>query len=211
MVGLIAAPPRSVLEIGCGAGATAAAIKRKFPGVTCVGVEIDEGAAEKARTRLDRVIVGDIEKPGTLPPDLARESFGLVVCADVLEHLYDPWKTLATLRGYLAPAGRLIASIPNVQNLGLILRLIAGRWDYTSSGLLDSSHIRFFTRSGIQEMFQTAGYRILEYQSMLQRNIDRESWPQDLDFGQVVLRGITAEQALPLFTFQYLVVAEKVG
>jgi SAM-dependent methyltransferase len=209
VVGLIETPPEKVLEIGCGAGATGLAVKQKFPGAMYVGVEIDEGAAARARACLDRVICGDIEKMDMNDFDLPRESFDLVICNDVLEHLYDPWKALNRLRDRLKPAGRLIASIPNVQNLGIILKLIGGNWTYTPYGLLDATHIRFFTLPEIQTMFHGGGFQIINCTSILQGRIDGDDWPRDLDYGKVLIRNVSKEEASMLFTFQYIIVAEK--
>ena len=209
VIALIERPPEMVLEIGCAAGATGLAIRQKYPGVTYVGVEIDEGAAEKARSCLDRVICGDIENMAPDDADLPKETFDLVICNDVLEHLYDPWKVLNFLRDRLKTGGRIIASIPNVQNLSVVLNLIGGNWTYTPFGLLDATHIRFFTLPEIQRMFECGGFRILACTSVIQGRIDGEDWPKDLDYGKVLIRNVSREEAGMLFTFQYMIVAEK--
>jgi O-antigen biosynthesis protein len=209
VIGLIAEPPSKVLEIGCGAGATGLAIKQKYPGAVYIGVEIDEGAAAKARTCLDRVVCGDIEKMTPDDFDLSQGLFDLVICNDVLEHLYNPWKVLHILHGCLKPEGRIVASIPNVQNLGVVMKLIGGNWTYAPHGLLDATHIRFFTLFEIQRMFEGGGFRITNCASMLQGKIDGEDWPRDLDYGKVLLRNVSKDEAEMLFTFQYLIVAQK--
>ena len=209
VIGLIDKPPERVLEIGCGAGATGLAIKQKYPGTIYIGVEIDEKAAQKAGACLDRVICGDIEKmvPGDL--DLPGGSVDLVIGNDVLEHLYNPWKALHTLYDCLGAGGRIIASIPNVQNLGVVMNLIGGNWTYAPHGLLDATHIRFFTLREIQRMFECGGFTITNCTSMLQGKIDGEDWPRDLDYGKVLIRNVSREEAGMFFTFQYLIVAEK--
>jgi SAM-dependent methyltransferase len=209
VVGLIEQSPQRVLEIGCGAGATGLAIKEKYPGTSYIGLEIDEGAVEKARTRLDRVICGDIEKLVLDNFNLKKSSFDLVICSDVLEHLYNPWRVLNILRDYLVLEGRIIASIPNVQNLGVVMQLIGGHWTYTPHGILDATHTRFFTLNEIRRMFQCGGFEIISYTSILQSNIDEEGWPRDLDYGKVLIRNVSKEEAGMFFTFQYIIVAEK--
>jgi 2-polyprenyl-3-methyl-5-hydroxy-6-metoxy-1,4-benzoquinol methylase len=201
--------PESVLEIGCGRGAFGEGVKRKFPNIRYVGLEIDEQAAHLAKERLDKVIVCDIEKtdPGAI--DIERESFEWIICADVLEHLYDPWKVMHILHSYLKPGGKLLASIPNTQNISLILQLLDGKWTYTQYGLLDATHIRFFTLNEIYKLFSGTGYRVIDCASIMQYQLEDDNWPRDMDFGKVVMKQITKEEAAMFFTFQYIIVAQK--
>jgi 2-polyprenyl-3-methyl-5-hydroxy-6-metoxy-1,4-benzoquinol methylase len=104
LLALIQEPPRRVLDIGCGSGAFGVPVKQKYPGVFYVGVEADESVAALARPRLDKVVVANIEQVALDSLDIPKGSFDLIVCADVLEHLYDPWKVLHALSEYLAPA-----------------------------------------------------------------------------------------------------------
>jgi len=209
LVSLITESPGSVLEIGCGTGATGALIKKKFSGTWYVGGEIDEGAAVIAQRRLDRAFAGNIEQIDLREYGLAKESFDLIICADVLEHLYDPWRVVRVLRDYLKPAGCLLASIPNAQNINLILHLLNGHWTYSKHGLLDATHIRFFTLSEIVKLFSGTGYEIVRCANNLQQEPEGEGWPRDLALGRVLLRDISREEAERLYTFQYLIIARK--
>jgi 2-polyprenyl-3-methyl-5-hydroxy-6-metoxy-1,4-benzoquinol methylase len=212
LLDLIDRNARSVLEVGCSAGATGFALKARMPQVYYCGLELDERAAVIARSRLDRVVVANVENVNLEHFDLRKGSFDVVLCADVLEHLYDPWKTLATLREYLTPAGSLVASIPNTQHLALILDLIRGNWSYARYGLLDATHIRFFTFAEIARLFSAAGFEVIACHSKFTAAMpEPPSWPTDLDCGSVVLKGVTREEAQKLFTFQYLVVARPVS
>jgi 2-polyprenyl-3-methyl-5-hydroxy-6-metoxy-1,4-benzoquinol methylase len=201
--------PEKVLEIGCGTGATGKLIKQKMPKVIYTGIEIDETAANMARERIDNVITGNVEDIDLSSFGLANQSFDLIICADVLEHLYDPWKVLNILLGYLKPDGSIVASIPNVQNISLIKLLMDGNWTYSQYGLLDSTHIRFFTWREIEKLFQGVGFHITKFSSLLQRDVDAEAWPQDIDMGNFVVKEVTRNEAIMLFTFQYLILAKK--
>jgi O-antigen biosynthesis protein len=204
---LINEAPGRVLEIGCGAGATGAVIKQKYPDTIYIGMELQGSASAVAQTRLDRVFEADIEKVDLEQLGIEKGSLGLVICADVLEHLYDPWKVLHAVRQYLKPGGKILASIPNVQNISLIQSLILGNWTYEKYGLLDATHIRFFTLNEIFRLFRGTGYNVVHCATILQYNVEEGVWPKDLEFGKVVIRNVSKEEATMLFTFQYLVTA----
>lgn len=142
------------LEIGCGTGSTLSWVKQQL-GAETIGVELNEGAAELALHSADRIIVGNIETDRLNLP-----ACDLILCLDVLEHLVDPWSTLDKLSRLLVPGGCIIASIPNVQHFTVSLNLLRGRWSYTPHGLLDSTHLRFFTYSTIREMFSRTGLNV---------------------------------------------------
>ena len=144
---------RRVLDIGCGAGRLGEAIKQRQQASVC-GIELDARAAEAARQRLDHVWAGDVER---LDIQIAPGSFDAIVCADVLEHLREPGRLLEQAREWLTPDGRLIASIPNVRHHSVVRSLLQGNWTYESAGLLDRTHLRFFTRREIEKLFHRAG------------------------------------------------------
>lgn len=153
---LLPAGRGAVLELGCGTGATLAWLKTEHGFTQTVGVELFADAAAEAATRVDRVIQGDIER---MEPDLPQ--FDLILCMDVLEHLVDPWAVMDRLAGLLKPGGRLIASIPNVRNWRALLPLLlAGRWEYQRAGILDRTHLRFFTRRSAIALVAGSGLRV---------------------------------------------------
>jgi len=157
-------PSRSerILEIGCGAGGTLELLRSTGRCHTTYGVELVPKVAEEARTRVDHVFIGSIEN---LALPLEPGSVNAILCLDVLEHLVDPWSTIAKLTEFLAPDGVFIASIPNVQNYRVLLPLLRGRWEYTAEGLLDRTHLRFFTRASAIELMECSGLavdRVLE-------------------------------------------------
>ena len=147
-----------VLDVGCGSGRLGEQIKRR-QGATVWGIEVVRDASELAAQRLDRVWNTPVE---TALPELPEETFDCIVTADVLEHVVDPWIVLAQLRRRLVPGGTLVASIPNVGHWDVIRALLEGTWQYTSEGLLDQTHLRFFTRRSVRELFWTAGLAIKE-------------------------------------------------
>ncbi len=210
LIDLIKVVPEQIFEIGCGSGATGMAIKNKFPDVKYLGMDSNKEAVEIAQTRLDKVIVADIERVSLDTFGLEKEYFDLIICADVLEHLYDPWKMLNGLREYLVPGGMILASIPNVQYINQIINLLNGNWTYEDFGLLDATHIRFFTLNEIVKMFNGTGYNIMNCSGTGNPIMKSDTWPNDFDFGKFVIKNVTREEAHKFSVLQYLIVAQKV-
>jgi len=210
LIDLIEETPEQILELGCSSGATGMAIKQKFPDVKYIGIDSDKESAESAQTRLDKVIVSDIEKVPLDTFGLEKESFDHIICADILEHLYDPWKMLYDLRSYLTPTGKLLVSIPNVQYINHIINFMNGGWKYDDNGLLDVTHIRFFTLNEIVKMFRGTGYDIIHCSGVTNPKMHSDTWPKDFDFGKFVIKDVTREEAFKFSVLQYLIVAQKV-
>jgi SAM-dependent methyltransferase len=148
-----------VLDIGCAEGLVGAEIRARRPGCEVWGIERDRAFAAVARTRLARVFGGDAEQ--VLPELRARgERFDLVVCGDILEHLVDPWAVLRTVRA-LCPDGCLLASLPNVGHWSTLWSLVwRSEWPYRDRGIHDRTHLRFFARRNVAELFGSAGFRL---------------------------------------------------
>ena len=129
LLDMIERPPRHVLDVGCYCGATGETIKRRWPGAKVIGIEPLAEAAALAAPRIDRVITGTLESVDFEQAGLAPESIDTIILADVLEHIFNPWLALQRLRTLLTDDGVVLASIPNVRNLGLIhnLRAATGR------------------------------------------------------------------------------------
>ena len=149
-----------ILEIGCGAGALGAHYKAQSPATEYIGVELDQAAAEIGRERIDRVITANVEQADDPELQFADQSFDAMIYGDVLEHLINPWEVLDRHSRWLKPDGYVIASIPNVQNWTILRDLMRGRWDYQEEGLLDRTHLRFFTLDSVKALFAQAGLRI---------------------------------------------------
>lgn len=143
---------KRVLEVGCASGVQTRVLREEF-GCTVTGIEIDPAAAQDAAKYCERVIVGNLE---TLDyeAELGAARFDVIVIADVLEHLKQPDRVLRRLRAFLGEDGYVVASIPNVVYAGLVLEMAYGRFDYRPYGLLDDTHLRFFTLKSICRLFE---------------------------------------------------------
>lgn len=148
--------PLRILEVGTAAGYLGRILRER--GHYLVGVELHAEAAALARPYYDRICVADLEQ-FEFPE---RGEFDWVLFADVLEHLRDPARVLARAATCLNPSGKVLISVPNVANFMIRLSLLAGRFDYTERGILDRTHLRFFTLRSLREMADRAGYRVIE-------------------------------------------------
>jgi 2-polyprenyl-3-methyl-5-hydroxy-6-metoxy-1,4-benzoquinol methylase len=156
---LVRGTPRSALDVGCGTGALLAELHRRGTSRLC-GIEVRADVAEVARARdcVDEVIVGDVESEGTSP---GAETFDLVVASHLLEHLVDPWRMLSRLERWIRPGGQLVGAVPNVRNAKVVVPLLLrGRWRYAEAGILDVTHLRFFTRRSVESMLAASGLRV---------------------------------------------------
>jgi 2-polyprenyl-3-methyl-5-hydroxy-6-metoxy-1,4-benzoquinol methylase len=193
-----------VVDVGCASGALGKDLKAGRPGLEVRGVEPQPVAAELARTALDDVLVATADAP--LPDDWPAPD--CVIFADVLEHLEDPWATLGVWCERLAPGGCIVASIPNVAHHSVIRGLMAGRFDYVDAGILDRTHLRFFTRQTIDDMFSGAGLHVRRLERVIDRRLLARAshWLGRLGEGAERKGGPLRRLADP-WTVQFLVVA----
>jgi 2-polyprenyl-3-methyl-5-hydroxy-6-metoxy-1,4-benzoquinol methylase len=207
VLALIPPEARSVLEIGCGAGRLGEALKRRQP-ARVVGVELDPEAAAAAGQRLDLVVTGDIEQEQL---GFAEGRFDCVICADVLEHLRQPQAVLGRLRRWLCADGRLVVSLPNVQHYSVVEGLLDGNWTYEPAGLLDRTHLRFFTRQTIEELFRKSGFDIEQLETVClppdQERLEAARGTA-LPLGRLTLSGLSPAALEQFFVYQYLVQAK---
>ncbi len=150
---------RRVLDVGCSTGYLARVLRDRGNRVS--GVEIDPEAARAAEPVLEQLVVGDLESAELLGRFEAG-SFDVVVFADVLEHLRDPVRVLRDAIPLLAPGGSVVVSLPNVAHGAVRLALLEGRFEYRPLGLLDDTHLRFFTRRSVEELLGAAGLRAID-------------------------------------------------
>jgi 2-polyprenyl-3-methyl-5-hydroxy-6-metoxy-1,4-benzoquinol methylase len=209
---MIAGSPGRVLELGCAAGSFGKHLKDRHPGTKVTGIEPGRAAADVAATRIDRVIRARFEDADFAAEGLAAGSFDTVIAADVLEHMPNPWAALVRVKPLLAPGGQLVASIPNVRNLALLGdALLNGRWTYLDRGLLDITHLRFFTLAEIRAMFEQTGYRLEHYGANISPNLlevfnrNRGRPLTTLQLGRLTLTDVTAQELLELCAEQFLV------
>jgi methionine biosynthesis protein MetW len=147
-----------VLDLGCGNGLVGLVLAEK--GCKVDGVEQDPAAAEEARRHYRRVWVEDLCTDGAWRRRAAE--YDVVVLADVLEHLPRPEYLLAEIRGLMRGTARLLVCLPNVAHHRMRWELLRGRFDYRSEGLLDRTHLRFYTRNSARQLLTGAGLRIVE-------------------------------------------------
>ncbi len=159
LLALMPAGARRVVEVGCMHGALARAYRAQNPAVHYTGIDIDSDYARVARHACDLALDGDIERftPAAFAALFPADCW---VFGDCLEHLRDPWRLLAQIRERIDAQGSLVTCIPNAQHWSVQMRLATGLFRYENSGLLDRTHIRWFTRVTMIEMFTQAGWRI---------------------------------------------------
>ncbi len=145
---------KRVLELGTAVGSMTRVLCERF-GCTVVGVERDPAMAEQASVWCEKMVVGDLEEMNLA--DSIGGGFDVVVAADVLEHLVNPWRCLEQLPVLLNPEGYVVLSVPNVAHNSVIAALLGGRFPYRSKGLLDWTHLRFFTRADLEQMLLSTG------------------------------------------------------
>jgi O-antigen biosynthesis protein len=151
-------PGSRVLDLGTGSGALGEHL-RAHAACTVDGVTINEREAELARPHYRRVEVANLEDPGWTSA-FSGEQFDFIVCADVLEHLRDPHRVLHASRELLAPGGRMLISVPNAAYCGLVAELLQGDFTYRNEGLLDRTHLRFFTRRSLVQFLAAEGWAV---------------------------------------------------
>jgi 2-polyprenyl-3-methyl-5-hydroxy-6-metoxy-1,4-benzoquinol methylase len=181
------------LDVGCAAGTLGAELLRRgFAEV--IGIEPVSRVADEARTNLSDVIVGTFHGVDRA----ALGTFDLIVFGDSLEHMLDPWAALADAREMLNPGGALILSVPNVSHWSVLWpALKLGRWDYKDLGLLDRTHLRFFTPASLAKALGAAGFRVLARLGTEKKLPKRRRW----------MRPFIARLCPHLLVFQEYVIA----
>ncbi|MEI7826722.1 MAG: class I SAM-dependent methyltransferase [Euryarchaeota archaeon] len=151
MIQLIPVGNHKILEVGCGSGHTLKKLKELSKANETVGIEINEQVTQDLSDALDRLYIGDVE---TIDLPHTENYFDYILFGDVLEHLIDPRRVLHRFKSLLRDDGYIIASIPNIKHYDVLLRLIFfDEFQYTDDGILDRSHLRFFTKKEILKMF----------------------------------------------------------
>lgn len=208
---LMERPPRRVLDLGCATGAFGAELIRRYPEAHVVGIEGGRDAAAVASSRLHRVIHARLDDIAFDAHGLVEGEFDTVIASDVLEHLVNPWQLLVRLRPLLAPDAQVLASIPNIRNLTVVSPLLLnGRFDYDERGLLDVTHLRFFTLHGMQQLFEQTGYAIDRRIPVLMpslENVYRSAQGKratQVKIGRMTLSDVTPDELVELCAVQFL-------
>jgi 2-polyprenyl-3-methyl-5-hydroxy-6-metoxy-1,4-benzoquinol methylase len=151
----------AILDVGCGFATTSERLRRLGNRVT--GIESSPAAVAKATERLDEVIAADLRQREEIAARLSGRTFDVVMFADVLEHLDWPGPILKSYLPYVKPGGSVIISLPNVGNWSSRFGLLGGRFEYTDTGVLDRTHLRFFTRNSARRLIEDAGLTIARH------------------------------------------------
>jgi len=203
MLGFVPTNCRRLLEVGCGTGTFGASIKKNRQ-IEVWGVEPFASAAVKAADKLDRVLTGPFDRETDLPGG----AFDCIVFNDVLEHMAEPERALRYAKHLLAPGGTVVASIPNVRYFPVLWQLgVRGSWEYGDCGVLDRTHLRFFTKSSILKMFEDEGYGVRSISGIKPYggipNVSRYLW-RTFRVANLILRGNLTD----LKFLQFAIVAE---
>ena len=200
-----------VVEIGCGAGALAKAYRSTNPHTRYLGIELSQVTADYAikNGRLDKIIVSNVEDVNIEDLEVTEGRVDCIVYGDVLEHLVDPWKVLTMHYRYLNKDGIVLACIPNIAHWSIINNLMCGLWNYQEAGLLEKTHLRFFTLVSIKELFEHTGFRITDVRVRYMPNDNHKKFFRVL---APVLPQLKIDKKMFGITtkaFQYLVIAKK--
>ena len=212
MLDVLAHPPRVLLDVGCSSGILGHYVKGLHPACRTIGIEPNRATAELAAQNLDQVLCGKFEDFTLAKEGIAFGSVDTVVMADVLEHMYDPWHVMVNLKPYLTPDAQVILSIPNTRHLGLMQGLLdRGMWTYAEKGLLDITHIRFFTLKEIANFLTQTGYRMEFVNHFLDAGLatfyeQNKSNPDiNIRLGRVALEKVTPKELAELCTWQFFI------
>jgi len=193
----------TLLDLGAAGGELGEAVRPRFD--RTIGFEYEVDRIGQLRGRFDSVVIADLERVKTLPKNIRA-----VVLADILEHLRDASTLLRCVLESLAPDGRVFISVPNIANITVRLGLLLGVFEYRERGILDFTHLRFFTMRTIRREIENAGFRIVAVRgsSVPMRLIVGRWMPEFLlRPGERVLTWITRVWR-SLFAYQIIVVAE---
>lgn len=196
---------KRVLDVGCATGYLANVLARR--GCKVVGIEVDPDAARCAEEVCEKVLVGDVEEMD-LESQLEGDAFDVIVFGDVLEHLKYPTRALKQLEPFLRDEGHVVASIPNVAHgsvrLALLLR---GEFRYRRLGLMDDTHLRFFTRESVERLLEDTGFLIISLMRTVRGIFDTEVGVDREEVSEEILRAVQRDpEAL---TYQFVVRARR--
>ena len=150
-------PGQKVLDVGCAEGKLGQYLK-EYKKCIVTGIDISPRAIKEARKKLDKAYLVDVEKNKL---SLALHSFDVIICADILEHLYDPAEVIKKLKPYLGKGGYFIFSIPNIANIRIRWNLLWGTFNYQKEGILYESHLHFFTKKTVLALVGGTGLRVV--------------------------------------------------
>lgn len=215
LLDFITISPQIAVDIGCNMGGTFAHLKKRFPQCKTIGIELNKNAAKIAAKRLDQVIIGHFEDIDMKANHIAAHSVDFVLLADVLEHMVDPWHTLVRLKDWVSPYAQIVISIPNLRYLPAMDDLAHGYFRYADAGVLDITHLRFFTRKEMQKMLYETGWTIekiipaMDPPLMAQENYEQyaQNLPCNVQTDKISIHVENLEELQELFSGQFIILA----
>jgi GT2 family glycosyltransferase/SAM-dependent methyltransferase len=214
LLGLPLRTPRLVLDVGCAAGATARLLRERFPEAQVLGVELNNLLEARARESCAYFYCQPIEEFLKSSPQEWQGKIDTVILGDVLEHLVDPFACLQMLQPLLTDDAQLLVSLPNVRNIRVLEHLARGRFPYANAGILDITHLRFFTRREAELLFDEAGYVVSDVQTVPDGGVEGALTRQEGNEASttwMTLRGITDRDFADLATLQFLFLLQRKG
>lgn len=188
----------TILDLGCGAGVVGRKLMSLGKASRVIGVELFPEAAAEASRHYETVHQGDVEQMDFRFPC----EFDYAICGDILEHLRDPYSVVRKIHGWLKPGGMIICSVPNIRHWRVIVDLLFfGNWTYVDAGIMDRTHLRFFTRRSSHQMLKDAGFAVLKTNLLISgrkyRLLNRVTFNllSDLLGSQLVVLGVKGRQA----------------
>jgi 2-polyprenyl-3-methyl-5-hydroxy-6-metoxy-1,4-benzoquinol methylase len=195
---------KRVLEAGCASGHVSEALSKQ--GCSVVGIEIDAEVVLPAKQWVERVVIGNFDD-GELWKELDGEMFDAVLFGDVLEHLKTPLETLLESLKHLLPSGAIVISVPNIAHADVKIALMNGTFPYADSGLLDRTHIHFFTKESLLELIRAAGLVPVEFNRVTVPVFATEIGVQESDVDGSALAAILADRESE--TYQFVIKAVR--
>lgn len=172
----------NLLEIGAGSGATLMFAKQNHYASKVTGIDIQSiNHSYQSHSEIDQFVIGNIEQDDLF---FTQQPYDVIICGDVLEHLVNPWQTIRKLKSYLSKDGIIIASVPNFREIGTLTKIcLTGDFSYQDSGVLDRTHLRFFCKKNIKELFVHNNFQILSIQDSLKYNKGKRLLLNNLTLG----------------------------
>lgn len=196
---------KRVLELGAAAGHVTRSLVAN--GCRVVAIEVDAGSATFLHEVTERVIVGDLSDPAVVAAAIDDERFDVMLGGDVLEHLSDPLRVIRACRAALKPGGYVVLSVPNIAHADVKLQLLAGRFRYRETGLLDRTHLHFFTLESIQELVHDAGLVVVDLQRVIVPVFSSEQAVEPSTVSPALLAEVVAEAESETYQFVLRAVA----
>lgn len=198
---------KRVLELGCATGSMTRLLTEQL-GCHVTGIELDPISAERARPYCEKLLIGNLDHFDWSILE-EKNKFDVILIADVLEHLREPVACLKKLHAYLAPDGYILVSVPNIAYNGIIASLLCHDFPYADVGLLDRTHIHFFTWKTLEQTLHAAGFSVMHYDTVTTPNEHPEFYAYWQQLPQTIQAFLTHNQYGHVYQYIVKIVADK--